>query len=81
MNFNFIGMFITFGIVTTVLRYKFFNTKPYVVCSVCSCVVSQMVGIHLFGIIHLHHGVVLPVDRFVIVSVSEWRESVTSLVI
>ena len=79
MNFSFICMFFTIGIVTTVLRYMFFDTHPGVVWSVCTCVVSQMGGIHIFVIIHLPQVVVLPVHRFVIVSVTEWKKSVTSL--
>ena len=72
-------MFFGFKI-TTVLSYMFFDTKLCVVCSLCSCVVSQMIVVRLIGIIHLPHGVVLPVHRYVIVNVSEWGESATSLV-
>ena len=35
----------------------------------------KMVGIHIFGIIHLPHGVMLPVHLMFIVDFSEWGKA------
>ena len=40
---------------------------------------KKLVVFHLLGIIHLPHGVVLPVHRFVIVEFNEWEESASNV--
>ena len=66
VNIGFGCMFLTFK-VTTFVCYMFFLILNSFSFCVVLCVISQIVGVRLFGIIHLPHGVIC---QFVVLSLS-----------